>query len=216
MSRPPDTAELPSLALPARDPDLEALPEPRRPGRRLTLVSMSVTAVVALAMAWALGGEATYSLAKGPPKDLGNLSELKPSAALANTWVHGEALLGSAQAIRYHRPLEDDSYRLAPVAGNDAIWVQIRVPEGMEGPRFVPPTSFVGRLVPISSAGLRHSGLDDAVETAGAGKVPDGAWLLVDGEAPATTRWAIGLVVMFLGFAAFNAYGLTRLLRRTG
>ncbi len=216
MSRPPETAELPSLALPARDPDLEALPEPRRPGRRLTLVSLSVTALVALAMAWALSGEAAYSLEKGPPKDLGNLSELRPGPALANTWVHGEALLGSAQAIRYHRPLEDDSYRLAPVAGNDTVWVQIRVPEGMEGPRFVPPTSFVGRLVPISSAGLRHSGLDDAVETAGAGKVPDGAWLLIDGEAPATTRWAIGLVVMFLGFAAFNVYGLARLLRRTG
>lgn len=177
---------------------------------------MSVTALVALAMAWTLSGEAAYSLEAGPPKDLGNLSELQPSAALANTWVHGEALLGSSQAIRYHRPLESDSYRLAPVAGNDKIWVQIRVPEGMEGPRFVPPTSFVGRFVPVGSAGLRHSGLDDAVESAGAGKMPADAWLLVDAEAPSTTRWAIGLVVMFIGFAAFNLYGLTRLLRRTG
>lgn len=217
MTRRPDTAaELPSLGGAAEsepDPELEALPAPRRPGRRLTLVSLAVTAVVAACMAFALRHEAAYALGSVPPVELGNLAQFTPDPSLENRWVQGEALLGSSRAVRYGRPLESDSYRLAPVAGNDRLWVQVRVPQGMEGPRFVPPTSFVGRLVPLDDAGLRHAGLPDAVRSVGATAPPGDAWLLIDGEAPATTRWALGLVALFIAFVAFNVYGLVRLLR---
>ncbi len=54
----------------SRDPDLEALPEPRRPGRRLTLVTMSVTLVLSLVMAYALRGQAVYALNPGVPQPL--------------------------------------------------------------------------------------------------------------------------------------------------
>jgi len=213
MTRRP-AAEMPPLALPVEpDPELEALPAPRRPGRTLTLVVMSLTTLLAVVMVWALRGEVSYALVKGAPTSLGNLAELAPRRELANTWVQGEALPSATHAVRYARPLEPGSYRLAPVAGNDRIWVQMRVPEGMENERFVPPTSFVGRLVPLSDVGIRYSRLPDAAARANDGKpVPDG-WLLVDGEAPATTRWALGLAVLFLGFAAFNVWGLVRLLR---
>lgn len=213
MTRRP-AAELPPLAIPVEpDPELEALPAPRRPGRTLTLTTMTVTAVLALGMAWAVRGEASYALHEGPPTALGNLTELEPRAELANTWVQGDALLSSVKAVRYSRPLEEGSYRLAPIAGNDRIWVQVRVPEHMEGPRFVPPTSFVGRLVPFSQAGIRHVDVTEAAERASDGKPPPNAWLLVDGEAPRTTRWALGLVALFLAFGAFNIWGLVRLLR---
>ncbi len=214
MAHPHETAELPLSVAEERDPELEALPEPRRPGRALTLATLAATAVASLAMAFALRSEAGYALQQGAPVSLGNLAELAPGAAQENKWVQGEALLGSSRAIRYGRPLEGDSYRLAPVAGNENVWVQVRVPQGMEGPRFVPPTSFVGRLVPIHAPGLRHSGLGAAIESAGAGTPPPGAWLLIDGEAPRTTRWALGLIALFIGFAGFSAYGLFRLLRR--
>ena len=94
MSRRP-AAELPSLALPSDrpDPELEAMPEPRRPGRTLTLVTMSVTALLSLTMAFAVSSEATYGLRTGSPVDLGNLTELAPRPDLANTWIRGEALL---------------------------------------------------------------------------------------------------------------------------
>lgn len=214
MPSPPDTAELP-LEVPQAaepDPELLALPEPRRPGRRLTLATLGLTIVVSLGMAYGLRGEAKYALASGSPAQLGNLAELTPRAELGNTWVQGEALLSSTRAVRYERPLEPDTYRLAPVAGNEKLWVQVRVPSGLEGPRFVPPTSFVGRLMPLDSGGLRYGALADAVTDAGVGSVPPGAWLLVDGEAPATTRWSLGLVALFLGFAGFGAFGLARLL----
>lgn len=211
MSQPSQTAELPVTVSDGPDPELEALPEPRRPGRRPTLFMLAVTGVLSLGMAWALSGEARYALVGGQPVEVGNLAAYSPSHE--NQWVHGEGLLAASGAIRYERPLESDSYRLAQVAGNERLWVEVGVPEGMEGPRFVPPTSFVGRLVPMHEAGLRHRGLDEAVSEKTDTVVPADAWLLIDGEAPATTRWALGLVALFLGFAAFNVWGLIRLLR---
>jgi hypothetical protein len=197
----------------APDPELEALPEPRRPGRRLTLAALVITASAALLMAFSLLGEVRYALRGGSPHELGNLVAFDSTTVEKNSYVHGEALLSTTGAIRYGRPMETDTYRLAPVSGNDRLWVQVRVPAGLEGPRFVPPTSFVGRLVPVSDAGLRYAGLPEAVANASANRMPEQAFLLVDGEAPRTTRWAIGLMALFVGFAGFNLFGLYRLVR---
>ena len=213
MTRSPETAELgpklPRELTPdaAPDPELEALPKPRRPGRLLTLGAMSLTIVAAGFMTWALRGEAAYALRGGPPIELGELAVFKPRSEQANGWAHGQGSLSVSGAIRYERPLESDTYRLAPIAGNERVWVQIRVPEDFEGPHFVPPTSFVGRLVPMAEAGLRYRGLRDVA------RIPDDAWLLIDGEAPRTSRWALGLLALFGAFALFNVYGLIRLLR---
>ncbi len=207
MSEPAD------LQLPvALDPDLEALPEPRRPGRRLTIACMSLTLVLALLMAYALRGQASYALRSGPPTGLGNLTDVQLQPSMANTWVQGDALLATEGAIGYGRPLDSDSYRLARVAGHKKLWVEVRVPKGMEGPRFVPPASFVGRLVPLTDSGLRHNSLDDAVRDASS-SMDDGAWLLVDGDSPRGSRWAIALIALFAAFAAFNIFGLFRILR---
>jgi hypothetical protein len=214
MSQPPPALELPvNPGRDSDDPDLLALPAPRRPGRRLTLVIMTLTMLLALWMAVSLRSDAAYALAAGPPEDLGNLAKFDPDRQRPNQWVRGEGLLSATRAIRYGRPLERGTYRLAQLEGNERLWVQIRVPAGMEGPRFVPPSTFVGRLLPVEKAGLRHWDIENAVAEAGQEPLSPDAWLLLDGEAPSTTRWALGLVALFLGFAAFNIYGLVHLLR---
>jgi hypothetical protein len=43
--------------------------------------------------------------------------------------------------------------------------------------------------------------------------MPADAWLLIDGEAPATTRWTLGVLALLLGFMGFSVYGLCKLLR---
>ncbi|HEY4107212.1 MAG TPA: hypothetical protein VGM44_25105 [Polyangiaceae bacterium] len=201
----------------ASDHDLEALPAPRRPWRRATLAALALSAAGSLALAFALRSEARFALESGAPIDLGDLAQFRPSAAKANVWVHGEGTLHADGAVHYARPLEQNSYRLAEVEGNDKLWIQIAVPDDPsdpDGAHFVPPTSFVGRLIPVSSAGIRYGVVRTAVSDAWQGKVPDDAWLLVDGEAPHTTRWAIGLVALFLGFAAFSLVGLARLTQK--
>lgn len=198
------------------DADLEALPPPRRPWRKLTLVVMSATLLGSLAMGAALWGELTFSLSGQPPHGVGELSRFTPQARDANTWVQGEGELEVQGAIAYRRPLENDSYRLSRVSGTQQLWVQVRVPSDDDDPnhkRFVPPTSFVGRLVPASQGGVRLSQLGSAIAEAGRPALPGDAWLLIDGEGPATTRWTLGLGALLLGFAAFNLVGLRRLLR---
>ena len=207
----PEANPLPPSNDESSDPELEELPRPRRPGRVLTLVMLALTSVASLAMAWSLAGAARYALLSGPPANIGDLTQLKPSSSEANRWVRGEALLAVEGATRYSRPLDRDSFRLAPVAGNRHLWVEIRVPSGNEGPYFVPPTSFVGRLLPASRAGLRYQGLVRRIRNGG--RVPGDIWLLVDGESPAGTRWALGLFLLFAGFAMFCGYGLFQLLR---
>jgi hypothetical protein len=199
------------------DLDLEALPAPRRPWRRATLLALALSAIGSLALAFELRGEAVFALESGPPVDLGELSQVQLASTHANTWVHGNGTLRADGAVRYARPLEDDTYRLAQVEGNDKLWVQVSVPDDPadpEGAHFVAPTSFVGRLIPVSRAGIRHGMVRAAVSDAWQGKVRDDAWLLVDGEAPQTTRWALGLCGLFLGFATFSLIGLAKLTQK--
>jgi hypothetical protein len=198
------------------DADLEALPAPRRPWRRLTLVVMSATLLGAVALGASLRGEFLFSLSGQPPHGIGELSRFAPTSRDSNTWVQGEGELEAQGAIAYRRPLETDSYRLSRVSGTHNLWVQVRVPRDDDDPdhkRFVPPTSFVGRLVPASRGGVRLSQLGSAIAEAGRPPLPSDAWLLIDGEAPASTRWTLGLGALLLGFAAFNLVGLRRLLR---
>ncbi|WP_434044402.1 MULTISPECIES: hypothetical protein [Sorangium] len=204
----------PGLDLTGPDPELLALPAPPRQERTVTVVLMAVTAIAALWMAIALLGEARYALSPGRPADVGDLAPLRPTEDLANRYVRAAGLLGTRSAIRYGRAAEGDSFRLAPVAGNPGLWVEIRVPEGFEGPRFVPPSTFAGRLVPFRSAGIRHARLAAEVEEQTGTAVTDDAWLLIDGSSPRASRWAVALVALFVGFAGWNLFGIARVLHR--
>ena len=66
----------------------------------------------------------------------------------------------------------------------------------------------------IGAGAARHRGLERAVEALTKQTVPAGAWLLVDGESPTTARWALGLALMFAGFAVWSVFTTMRLLRR--
>ena len=197
------------------DPELVELPAPRRPFRRFTLVCLTATLLGSLVLIASLRGELGYAATRGALSDKGSLEDFRPEPTLANQWIRGEGALSEIGGIRYSRPLESDSFRLAPLASNPKIWVQIRVPDGYENDHFVAPTVFAGRLVPFSSLGLRYDALGDAPVTAGwqSGHLPKDAWLLVDGETPASNRWLIGLVVLYGAFAAFSLWALYSLLR---
>jgi hypothetical protein len=200
----------PGVASP--DPELSAIPKPRRPWRTATLVSLTITGVLALALIFALRSHVAYALQSGPPTELGELESYRPAQTAANTWVHGSGML-SNRAVGYRRPLDSDRFRLAPIEGNDDLWVELREPGESRGEFFVAPTSFVGRLVPLSSPGLRHSDLLRALEHSKQITPSAGAWLLIDGSAPTTSRWVLGLVAMLLLFVGFSVWGMVTLLR---
>ncbi|HTM46772.1 MAG TPA: hypothetical protein VL137_17575 [Polyangiaceae bacterium] len=191
------------------DPDLEALPEPRRPWRRVTLVAMTLTLVGSLALAALLLPQLRYALSQSEPVDLGDLQQVQLSANLANRAVRGSGVL-DVHAIAYQRPLESSEYRLVPLLGNDHLWVELPIPSQLDASRFIPPTSFVGRLVPLRQAGLGY----DALAQVQQGPQLQGSWLLLDGESPEGSRWVIGVMLLLSGFAGFAGLGLYRVLRR--
>jgi hypothetical protein len=197
------------------DPELAELPPPRRPYRHLTLLCLALTALGSAWLIYSLSGDLLYAAKRGPLTDAGSLDRLNPNTNLVNQWVRGEGTLATVGGIRYSRPLEKDSYRLAPLANNPKLWVQIRVPAGYENEHFVAPVSFAGRLVPFSSLGLRYETLGDAPATAGwqKGHLPHDAWLLIDGETPKSVRWLFGLTGLFAAFCAFACWALVSLLR---
>jgi len=195
------------------DPELVALPAPPRRERTLAAVLMLVTAAASVAMCWALRGEVGYAFRRAVPASIGELADWKPGASDSGTYVEARGLLGTTGAIRYSRPLEGDSFRLQPVAGNPGLWVEIRVPEGMEGPRFIPPTNFAGRLSSMRDAGLRHGGLARSVHTQTSVVIPPDAWILVDGASPRASRWAVALFGLFAFFTLWNVVSTIRILR---
>ena len=204
----------PAEAAPGRisgELDWSALPPPRRPFRRLTLIVMAVTGLLALLLLLGLRGEMAFALGGGPPVDVGELNGLTPERLVGNSWVRAEGTLAQ-RVVRYSRPLDSDHYRLAPIEGNPRIWVELREPADADGAYFVPPASFVGRAVRADAAGLRYGALTEAAQATGQA-LPNDAWLLIDGESPASTRWVLGLGALLLAFAGFNLIGLARLMR---
>lgn len=196
------------------DPELLQLPDPPRKERRTTLALLVIAAVASLSMVLALSRDASYALSGSTPASLGDLRTADASGFLPNGYVEGEGMLAGAGAIRYEHPFEADSYRVAPVAGRADVWVELRVPAGEETSRFVPKAKFKGRLIPFSKAGLRHRGLASAVGSLTGQSVPEASWLLVDGQAPEDARGAVGLVLLFLGFAVWNVATFLKLSRK--
>jgi hypothetical protein len=205
-------AEIGLLGKEEVDPELLELPDPPRGERRSTLLVMALAAVASAAMAVSLTRDASYALGSSSVTDLGDLTAT--SAFVSNSFVEGKGQLAGAGQLRYERPFESDSYRIAPVAGRNDVWVELRVPAGAESNRFVPKAEFSGRLVRFSQAGLRHRGLRSAIEDRTGQKVPENAFLLVDGQAPDNSRAFAMLWVMFVGFAFWNVAAIGRLVRK--
>jgi hypothetical protein len=207
-------AEIGLLGKEEVDPELLELPDPPRGERRSTLLVMAIAAVASGAMAVSLTRDASYALGSSSVTDLGDLAASSSQIFVSNSFVEGKGQLAGAGQLRYERPFESDSYRIAPVAGRSDVWVELRVPAGAESNRFVPKADFSGRLVRFSQAGLRHRGLRGAIEDHTGQKVPDNAFLLVDGQAPDNSRAFAMLWVMFVGFALWNVAAIARLVRK--
>lgn len=196
------------------DPELLELPDPPKRERTLVIAMLLFTALASLAMIFALRRDAAYAFAPQEPSELGDLASAPAAAFAENRFVRANGMLGAAHAIRYERPVTEGSFRLMPIAGHPNIWVEVRIPPGAENVRYVPPEQFTGRLVRFETAGPKHRGLASAVHDATGLEVPKDAWLLVQGDSPAGSRWAVVLVVMFLGFAAWNVVVTAKLLRK--
>jgi hypothetical protein len=207
-SSPPDASMASTAAL---DPDLLALPAPPRAMRTTAVMLLATTAAGAVMLTAGLVSDARYAFAASSPEEVGELAALVPSAARENTFVTAVARLDGARALRYGRTTESDTFELRPVAGNNAMWVELRLPRGTE--RLDPAPVFVGRLVPMESAAFRYRGLGRSEELA-ATPIPRGAWVLIDGATPASYRWTVALAALLVLFAGYSVATIRDIVRR--
>jgi hypothetical protein len=68
--------------------------------------------------------------------------------------------------------------------------------------------------VPFAKAGPKHRGLERSIADSTGHVVPEGAWLLAEGERPENARWAVALVTLFGVFAMWNVVTMAKLLRK--
>jgi len=198
---------------PLIDPELVALPRPPRQERTISLLLMALTGLLAAFMTAALASDVMYAFAGSAPEVVGNLSHLLPGAELENKFVRADGLLRAESAIRYQRPLESDSFQLAPVAGNERIWVELRVPSAAPSTIAAPPMTFVGRLLPMRSIAFGLGGLRRSLTATSAAPIPPDAWVLVDGATPVSSQWTVALAALLALFAAYNVITIARILR---
>jgi hypothetical protein len=213
MSKNVESSELVANADPLVDPELVALPRPPRQERTMSLLLMALTGLLAALMTAALASDVTYAFAGSAPGTVGDLSRLVPGSTLSNTFVRADGRLRAESAIRYRRPLESDTFQLVPVAGNERIWVELRVPAGEGNAIAAPPATFVGRLLPMRNIAFGFGGLRRSVAATSVAPIAPDAWVLVDGATPVSSQWTVALAALLAIFAAYNLVMIARILR---
>ncbi len=203
----PDPTSGPVSGVEELDPELLALPDPPKGSRSRAVGLLVAAAVASLAMSVSLRHDVGYALSDAAaPLDV-RLEEGLPAGAIPNRLATATGAVGVAGSVRYERPFRRGSFRVLPVVGRNDLYVEVAVPERSENGRFVPPDRFRGRLVPIVAAGPRFRGL------AGAAGIGENAWIIVDGETPASARWSLPLAIGLVLAAGFFTVAALRLVR---
>ena len=192
--------------------DLTGIDSPRRPWRRISGLTMMATSFVALMLLVGLAAPARYATQREEgPRALGELRSARLDPALSNHWIQGTGILVN-ESVEYRRPLDRERYRLSAVQGMPNLWVELRVVgEGTE--HYLPPESFVGRLIPVSDLGLTHAALPRAWQQATGKPLPAGGWILLDGHSPGSSRWVLGVWLLCAVFLLCNLGAMIHLLR---
>ena len=150
------------------------------------------------ALVFALRVDLRYALAPHETVVLGASPTSAQLAAATHRHVSIDGIPGGVGAIDYRRPLRDGVYRLAPLVDRSDVYVELRLPDGVDPARFVPPTRVDGRLVPIDDGGARFSHVRAMIERASGKPAPANTYLLEQGAAP-TLRAPSAIVAMLAG-----------------
>jgi hypothetical protein len=194
------------------DEELAQLPPPPRAERTWSLLLLLLSAVSALALAFALRAEAGFALNGGAgARELG---ELRAQTLAPGQSVSFVATFAANGATQMDRSLTSGSERVVPVLGREDVWVVMRTNELPQTGRFVPVRAVQGHVVPLYAPGLRYRGTADAIGAALGKAPPSAAVLVIDGEEPSNARWALFVVLACVGFALWNAFTAFRLLKR--
>jgi hypothetical protein len=208
---------LPPIAEDAHDPELEALASSHaQSGARALFLVRVVSIVAAALLALSLRHDLRYALASANPIDLPGNASTDQLRGASHQYVSIAGIPGGVGAIDYRRAAPSGLYRLAPLVDRPEILVELRLPNGVDSSRFVPPTSVQGRLVPIDEAGVRFGDARGLLERATGHGVPANAFLLEAGARPSLGAPAVILGGVALLVLAIQSTLLLASRRRAG
>lgn len=188
----------PPVAEDAYDAELEtiAIERDRNASRALAVVR-TVSIVAAAFLAFALRHDLRYALAPSSPTELSARATTAELDAATHHYVSIKGIPGGVGAVDYRRPVQGGLYRLAPLVDRPDVYAELRLPDGSDPGRFVPPTSVEGRLVPLDSGGVRFGDARVLLERATGRPVPAPAYLIEVGARP-----SLGAPAALLGVVA--------------
>jgi hypothetical protein len=142
-----------------------------------------------------------YAFASPQPVILASNASTEQLRAASHQYVSMAGIPGGVGAVDYRRAAQSGVYRLAPLVDRPDVLVELRLPNGADPSRFVPPTSVQGRLVPLDEGGVRFGDARALLEHATGHAVPANAFLLEAGaqpsvRAPAAVLAAVALLVL--------------------
>jgi hypothetical protein len=210
-----DPGPFPGVAAPDDvDPELLALPAPPRARAMATAgVMVGVIALSAMLM-WSFRGDFGYwlsGLSGGAPVDLGDAQNLE--RVPDNGFVTVRGLPRAASAIRFRRLVRGGTYRVYPMMGQPALFVQSFIADGTRVGRRPRHGEYTGRLVSFADARGGYDAIRSFFEREMGVDVPADAYLLMDGERPADYAWVVGLYLLLVAFMVTNGILLYRHLR---
>lgn len=196
----------PPVAEDAYDAELEtiALERDRNASRALAVVRV-FSIVVAGLLAFALRHDLRYALAPSSAVELSPNATSAELSAATDHLVSIKGIPGGVGAVDYRRPVQGGLYRLAPLVDRPDIFAELRLPDGVDPARFVPPTTVEGRLVPIDAGGVRFGDARALLESATGRPVPAPAYLIEVGARPSLGAPAAVLGVVALLVCAAQA-----------
>jgi hypothetical protein len=205
----------PHLAEDAYDAELEAIAVERHRSSTTAISAVRVLAILAAAtLAFALRHDLRFALASHSATELSSTATAAELDAASHQLVSLKGIPGGVGAVDYRRPGSSDLYRLAPLVERPDVYVELRLPEGLDPTRFVPPTSLRGRLVPMDEGGVRFSDARAMIERATGHGTPAKTWLLAQGAEPSwkSPGAVVAMIALLVGLvqAALLASDLRR------
>jgi hypothetical protein len=175
----------PPVAEDAHDAELEAIASARvASARKFASLARVFAMVASLALAYALRADLRYAMASRTATDLGSSPTPAQLDGASHQLVSIAGVPGGVGAVDYKRPLGDAMYRLAPLVDHPDVFVEIRLPDGVDPSRFIPPTTVRGRLVPMDEGGARFASARALITDATGKNPPQKAWILQEGAEP--------------------------------
>jgi hypothetical protein len=189
----------PPVAEDAYDAELEtiALERGRNASRALSMVR-TASIVAAALLAFALRHDLRFAFASSSPTELSSNATAADLDAASHRLVSMKGIPGGVGAVDYRRPVQGGTYRLAPLVDRPDIYAELRLPDGVDPARFVPPTSIEGRLVPLDAGGVRFGDARTLLERATGRPVPAKAYLVEVGARPSLGAPAAVLALVAL------------------